>query len=247
MAAPPAESVEFGPRRGPIWVARIFGALACMGAIAVLVIAVTVGRQTPGVIPFLAIFGPVWVAFGAWMLFAASRMSRFRAVVTPSALRLVAGKGQSVWFQGAVAEAAVAWTDVQGFTRVDIPDPNPLGGVYANYVLYTKGGVFSLNSAQWENLEGLMQEVARRTGHTAGDVGPEHSAEQARQRASAQSMSTVRRVLAWMALTSSAILLLPLVLGLFAGHVSPDMAIAAPFLVISIAVAAYMIRFYRRR
>ncbi len=60
-------------------------------------------------------------------------------------------------------------------------------------------------------------------------------------------MSTVRRVLAWMALTSSAILLLPLVLGLFAGHVSPDMAIAAPFLVISIAVAAYMIRFYRRR
>jgi hypothetical protein len=102
-AAPASERLEFGPRRAPIWMARIFGAIACAGSLLVLVAAGITLRttgQAQAIFGVLGLFCAIWIAFGVWMLITASRMSRFRAIVTPGALRLVAAKGRSVWFQG---------------------------------------------------------------------------------------------------------------------------------------------------
>jgi hypothetical protein len=247
MAAPPAESVEFGPRRGPIWVARIFGAIACMGAVLVLAIAATVGRQTPGMIAFLGVFGLVWAAFGAWMLFAASRMARFRAVLTPSALRVTASRGRSIWFQGDVAEVTVSWPDVQGFDRVDTLNPSAQSGTQSTYILLTKAGDFSLNNVQWENLDGLIREVVRRTGHGAGQVASERAAAQAEIQAKERRMSSAQRVFGWIVLVTSGLMLLAVMVGTLATGFSSDLLKAALFLVFAMSVGASVIRFYRRR
>lgn len=247
MAAPPGETVEFGPRRAPVWLARIFGAVAALAAIAMIAIAAARGRQTAGLTPLLGFFGLIWGAFGAWMLYAASRMSRFRAIVTPAALRLIASKGRSVWFQGALAEATIPWLEVQGFSRVDTANPAAPGGAQATYLLYTKDGDFSLNNLQWENLDLLMREIARRSGHGADQIAPERAAAQSELRSSERRLRSVQRVLGWVVLVTSGILLLPVIAGALAHGFSSDLGKAAMFLVLAMGVAASVIRFYRPR
>jgi hypothetical protein len=249
-AAPASERLEFGPRRAPIWMARIFGAIACAGSLLVLVAAGITLRttgQAQAIFGVLGLFCAIWIAFGVWMLITASRMSRFRAIVTPGALRLVAAKGRSVWFQGSVAEITTPWTDVQGFSRVDTPNPAARGGAQSTYILFTKGGDFSLNSIQWENLDGLIAEIARRSGHSAGEVAPERAAAEAQLQVSERRMSSVQRVFGWIILVASGAMLLPVIVGMLARGPSVDLARAALFLIFAMGVAASMIRFYRRR
>lgn len=247
---PASERLEFSPRRAPIWMARIFGAIACCGSLLVLVAGITLGHtagQGRAMFGVLGLFCPIWIAFGVWMLFTASRMSRFRAIVTPGALRLVAAQGRSIWFQGSVAEVTAAWTEVQGFSRVDTPNPAARGGAQSTYILFTKGGDFSLNSIQWENLDGLMLEIARRSGHSAGEVAPERAATEAQLQVSERRMSSVQRVLGWIILVASGAILLPVIAGLLSRGPSADLGRAVFFLIFAMAVAASMIRFYRRR
>lgn len=227
--------------------ARIFGIAACAGSAAVVVAAVTVGRQTPGLLPVIGFFGLLWAALGAWMLFAAARMSRFRAIVTPAALRLTASQGRSIWFQGASAEAIIPWPEVQGFSRADTPNPAAQGGAQSSYILYTKEGDFSLNSLQWENLDGLIQQIAKRTGHGAGEVASERAAAQTELRSSERRMRSIQRVFGWIVLITSGLLLLPVLGTLFSTGMTADTGKAAIFLLFAMGVAASVIRFYRRR
>ena len=245
-SAPSSAALEFGPNRAPIWLARIIGVVACLSS-ALLLFAGIAGDQGAGVLAVCAVFGSIGEAFGIWMLLTGSRISRFRATLTPSALRLAAATGRNIWLQGAVTQVSVEWSEVQGFSRVDIMNPAAQSGTQGTYILYTKQGDFNLNDVQWKNLDGLMQEISRRSGHAAGEVAAERTSAQTELHASERRMRSVQRVFGWSIVAITSLLLLPVIAGGFAIGFSSDLAKAAFFLVFAIGAAASMIRFYRRR
>jgi hypothetical protein len=245
-SAQSSAALEFGPNRAPIWFARIFGVAACLSS-GLLLFAGIGWDQGAGMLAVCTVFGLIGEAFGIWMLLTGSRISRFRATVTPGGLRLAAATGRSIWLQGAVTQVTVEWSEVQGFSRVDIMNPAAQSGTQGTYILYTKQGDFNLNDVQWKNLDALMQEISRRSGHAPGDVAAERTSAQTELHSSERRMRSAERIFGWSILAITSLLLLPVIAGGLAIGFSSDLAKAAFFLVFAIAAAASMIRFYRRR
>jgi hypothetical protein len=246
MAPPPSsDTLEFGPQRAPIWIGRISGLMACLASVSLLAVAGETVGQAAGMAAACTVFALAVAVFGVWMLVTAARISSFRATLTPEALRLAATGGRGIWLQGAVTEHTIAWAEVQGFSRVDVMNPAEQGGAQATYILYTKRGDFNLNNVQWQNLEGLMREMARRSGHAAGEVAPERTAAQTELHRSEHRMRSVLRVFGSIILAMSGAMLLLVLPGLSTGF-SSDLAKAGFVLVFAVSAAVSMIRFYRR-
>jgi hypothetical protein len=239
--------LEFGPRRLPVWIARISGIGAFLLGAVVLAAAVMVASEGAFFVVFLGVFGLCALAFGWWIWVNGSRMAKLRAVVTPDALHIVAHSGRHLWFQRGLAEAAIPWGEVQGLTDVRVLNPAAPNRTQNTYILYTQRGDFTLNDVQWNDLEGLMREVSARSGRAPGEIAPERSAVRAEVKAGQRRLYSFQRILGWILVVGCAPLLLLLVLGGCIDGFSGDLARVAVFLAVGLALGVSMIRFYRKQ
>jgi hypothetical protein len=227
--APSSDALQFGPNRAPIWIGRISGLEACLSSAPVL-FAGFAWNQGVGVTAACALFGLIGEAFGIWMLLAASRISRFRATLTPDRRKRSYG--------GAARGAR--------FQPHRYLEPGRAGRRPGHLHSLHQTGDFNLNDVRWKNLHGLTPEISRRTGLREGHVTPERTTAQTELPASERRMRRVLRVFGWILLAMCAILFLPVIAGALAAGFSSDLSRAAFFLVFAAAAAVAIIRFYRR-
>jgi len=241
-----ATPLEFGPRRAPIWVARIFGTGACLFGVGMTVVAGMVADQGALMVEFLGCLGLCGAGFGCWMLVNGARMIKLRAVLTPDALHIVAHSGRHLWIQRGLGEATIPWAEIQGFTDMKVMNPASVYGAQTTYVLYTKRGDFTLNDMQWDNLAMMVREVSARSGRFPGEVAPERAAARAEIQAGTRRLFSFQRIFGWMLVIPCAALLLLVILGGLAGGFTGDLARASIYLAIGLGLGAGMIRFYRK-
>jgi hypothetical protein len=231
--------MQFGPRRTPVWVARIFGVGACLVGAMVVLVGATFSA-------FVVVMGVCSVAFGGWMLVNAVRIARLRAVLTPDGLDIVAHAGRRLWIQGGLASAVVPWNEVQGFTDMKVLNAAASGGAQTTWILYTNRGDFTLNDMQWENLPGLVHQVSARIGRAPGDVAPERAAALNQVKAGERRLSSWQRSFGWIVVGICALLLLLILIGLFTAGFSPGLVSGSAFLLVAMGLGIGMIRFYRK-
>jgi len=246
MGMAPASSVTFGPRRPPVWVARIVGSGACLFGAAMLALGILTAHQSAFFLVFFGLIGAGSGAYGIWMLLQGLYISRLRASLTPETLELTAHAGRHLWFQHGLATARLPWAEVQGFTTMATPNLNARSGLQNTYILCTKQGDFTLSDIQWENLAALMREISARTGRAPGEVAEQRAATKAQIESGKRRVYSFQRMLGWTVVIACVPLaLLALIAGIVAGF-SVGLVRALSMLTIAASLGASLVRYYRK-
>jgi hypothetical protein len=232
--------------RSQVWVARIFGILACLFGVFVVVVLFQVPEPVVWLYVFGGIFGLCAVATGGWMLVNASQIARLRAIATPDELRIVAHAGRAMGLTRKLAEAVIPWAEVQGVAGSSTFNQTRSGGVQTNYILYTNRGDFTLDVRLWANVAGLIREVCARSGRKPGEIAPERSAALAGLRTGERRSASRTRIFGWiLAIACTAMLAIVGIAGLN-GDSSTSLIRFAIYLAMGIGVGISMIRFRRK-
>lgn len=242
----PASELSYGPRRFPIWCAWIGGGGACLFGVAMLALAILNAHQDAFLLYFFGLMGVSASAFGLWMVVHGFWMTKLRAIVTPGALHLVAHRGRHLILESGLAEAAIPWAEIQGFSSMRILNISAETRTQTTYILYTNRGDFTLNDIQWDNLAGLVREVSARTGRNPGEVAPERSVARKEVETGKRRVFGLQRTFGWITLGLSLPLLLLVILGGFIDGFSANLVSGGFMLTVAIGLGSTMIRFYRR-
>ena len=231
---------EFGPRRLPIWMVRIWGGLTCAAGAAMLGQAALYpqDRWVDGV---LLIFGVCAAAFGATLLAYAARLAKLRAVFWPGALEVVA----RLWFQNGVTAARIPWADVEGFADITSIHPFRRRGVETFCVLYTRQGDFTFDDHDWQNLAGFRREIAARVERVPCGRTSERWAAQSGFPSARARMRSLERRAGWsVAVISGPLFVAAVIAGVLRGF-SIDLFRGLLFLLFAFSLGISMVRFYR--
>jgi hypothetical protein len=238
-----AVQTDFGAKRAVAWIAILCGVMACLCAALFVLVLSQLAAPGIGAVIFFALLTIAAGAFGGWMLLTGWRIRRLHATVTPQALTLAAQRGHKPWLPGPLAQITIPWSEVQGFETFDVRGQE----ARSNYVLYTSRGDFTLNAAHWHNLDGLLQEVASRTGKASGQVSAERGAAQIELQSARQRMSSAQRIFGWVILCISTPLLLLVIIGMLADGLNGGLFNAAFALGLAISLGAVMAGIGRRK
>jgi hypothetical protein len=113
--------------------------------------------------------------------------------------------------------------------------------------LPTSRGDFTLNAAHWRNLDGLLQEIAHRTGKSAGQSLAERGAATTELQSAKQSMSSAQRIFGWVVLCISTPMMLLVIIGMLSGGVNGGLLNAAFALGLAMSLGAAMAGIGRRK
>ncbi len=233
-----ATPTEFGPKRLPIWAARITGGASCAAALILLFLAFVNRREFLSEGVFL-IFAAATATYAAWTLHHASQLSRLRAVLLPGSLRLEA----PLLSQRRVISSEIPWAAVDGLADVNILNPSCPRGTQTVCILYTRRGQFALDERHWKDLAGFRREMAVRIG--SAEIAPDRSAAldgvlSVRRRVYFQQRQLGRIVTA----ISLPLFVMAFTGGFFAGF-SADLYRGLLFLFFAFSLGIAMVRFYR--
>lgn len=171
--SPASGSLTFRARRFPVWIC--FG----LGVFLLLIVAVVSMAAAPsaGQSPGGAVFGLAFVlmlfvgAPALWMLKMGNDLRRTRVRIDDSGLEMRVTRF-SVWAFRRLGYARLAWTDVHGVQRYEIPNFAAAGGVQVDYVLHTSQGAFAVSSIQFTEAERIAGLIAARIGRAIDDLPP---------------------------------------------------------------------------
>ena len=233
-------ALEFGPKRVPIWMARISGGILFVAG-AVILWQAAVHRQGMWVGGVLLIFGVCAAAFGAWLLAFGARLSKLRAVFTPGALEVVA----RLWFQNGVTAAKIPWLAVEGFADVTSIHPFRRRGIETVCVLYTRLGDFTFDDGHWKDLAGFRREIAARVERVPRGRTSERWAAVAGGPSARSRLRALERLAGWLVAAISGPLFVAAAVGGMLRGYSLDLFRGLLFLFFAFSLGVSMVRFYR--
>src|SRR6185503_17740005 len=155
--------LTFRPRRFPMWMCFSIAAfLALVGLVTVFGIVAAPGHASRGDAVGVTLLFAVILAIPAAFIFTlGNHVRRTRIVLTDDGLDLRVSRFR-IWAIRRLGAARLAWRDVHGVQRYDIPNFAAPGGVQTDYVLHTTHGVAAVSSIQFADAERIAALIAER-------------------------------------------------------------------------------------
>jgi hypothetical protein len=170
--SPTSPSLTFRARRFPVWVC--FGVAGFLFLIALIMVfaALPVGtaRADRHDSVGLALLIVVILGLpGAFVFKLGNDVRRSRIVLTDDGVDLCVSRFR-IWAIRRLGSARLAWRDIHGVQRYEIPNVAASGGVQVDYVVHTTQGVFAVSSVQFTEAERIATLIAERIGRALGDL-----------------------------------------------------------------------------
>jgi hypothetical protein len=195
MSTPPASpSLTFRARRFPVWLCFSIAAFLLLLTVVMVFAAFGTARDGVGLaLLFVVILGLP----GAFIFKLGNDVRRSRIVLTADGVDLRVGRF-SIWALRRLGSARLAWRDVHGVQRYEIPNFAATGGVQVDYVLHTAQGAFAVSTVQFAEAERVATLIAERIGRAIDDLPPGIAPVTARNAAGRRGVRLMR-ALGWIA------------------------------------------------
>jgi hypothetical protein len=142
--------------------------LALVGMVTIVGIAVAPSSRGDAV-GFALLFGVIVGLPAAFIFKLANDLRRTRIVLTDRGVDLRVSRFR-IWAFRRLGVARLAWPDIRGVQRYDIPNFAAPTGVQTDYVLHTTEGVFAVSSIQFAEAERIGTLIAERIGRAVDDL-----------------------------------------------------------------------------
>ena len=163
--SPAASPLTFRGRRFPVWIC--FGIAAFLFLLTIVMVFAAWSGSLGLALLFVLILG----APGGFVFKLGNDLRRSRIVVTRDGVDLRVSRF-SIWGIRRLGSARLAWRDLHGVQRYEIPNSFAPAGVQVDYVLHTTQGVFAVSSIQFVDAERIAMLIAERIGRPVGDLAP---------------------------------------------------------------------------